>query len=285
MRNRRLVLLAAVLVAATAAGLAAATNFSTGPLVQVSGASPFAASCGPENVAAQEQNGGVLYRNSEVEPWIDVNPMNPNNIVGVWQQDRWSNGGAVACWPATVRRWQHLEQRRHSQDHRAHEGGGQRELLTARPIPGLASAPTASCTSLRCPSTTSPRPSTAFDSERRLVTLLASKSDRRRPDLVRSARSSSATSMPTSSTTSRRSPPTRRTRTLVYAVWDRLVFPASERASRDRRLRHASVPRPVWFARSTNGGARCEPARQIYDPGQNDQTIGNQIFVLPDGRS
>ena len=26
-----------------------------------------------------------------------------------------------------------------------------------------------------------------------------------------------------------------------------------------------------------------EPARSIYDPGQNDQTIGNQIVVLPDG--
>ena len=26
-----------------------------------------------------------------------------------------------------------------------------------------------------------------------------------------------------------------------------------------------------------------EPAREIYDPGQNDQTIGNQIVVLPDG--
>ena len=24
-------------------------------------------------------------------------------------------------------------------------------------------------------------------------------------------------------------------------------------------------------------------ARQIYDPGQNDQTIGNQIVVQPDG--
>ena len=35
-----------------------------------------------------------MFPNSEVEPWVDVNPMNPDNIVGSVQQDRWSNGGA-----------------------------------------------------------------------------------------------------------------------------------------------------------------------------------------------
>jgi hypothetical protein len=52
----------------------------------VSGPSPFA-SCtigGP----------GTNYVNAEVEPRVAVNPTNPSNIVGVFQQDRWSNGGA-----------------------------------------------------------------------------------------------------------------------------------------------------------------------------------------------
>ncbi|SAL88711.1 BNR/Asp-box repeat-containing protein [Caballeronia arvi] len=52
----------------------------------VSGASPFA-SCtigGP----------GTNYVNAEVEPWLAVNPAVPGNLIGVWQQDRWSNGGA-----------------------------------------------------------------------------------------------------------------------------------------------------------------------------------------------
>ena len=70
---------------------------------------------------------------------------------------------------------------------------------------------------------------------------------------------------------------------LVYAVWDRLVFPTSERAECDRELHHSAFRGPAWFARSTDGGESWEPARQIYDPGQNDQTIGNQIVVLPDG--
>src|SRR5204863_236455 len=29
-----------------------------------------------------------------VEPWVDVNPTGSRNLVAVWQQDRWSNGGA-----------------------------------------------------------------------------------------------------------------------------------------------------------------------------------------------
>ncbi|BCG03933.1 hypothetical protein PPGU19_085010 (plasmid) [Paraburkholderia sp. PGU19] len=54
--------------------------------VLVSGPSPFAACTtgGP----------GTNYVNAEVEPWIATNPSNPSNLIGVWQQDRWNNGGA-----------------------------------------------------------------------------------------------------------------------------------------------------------------------------------------------
>ncbi len=37
---------------------------------------------------------GTVSLNSEVEPYIAVDPKNPQHMVGVWQQDRWSNGGA-----------------------------------------------------------------------------------------------------------------------------------------------------------------------------------------------
>ena len=50
--------------------------------------SPFAAGCEGTPVA------GTLYPNSEVEPFVAVNPANAANLIGVWQQDRWSNGGA-----------------------------------------------------------------------------------------------------------------------------------------------------------------------------------------------
>jgi len=38
--------------------------------------------------------GGINYPRSEVEPFGAINPTNPGNIVTVFQQDRWSNGGA-----------------------------------------------------------------------------------------------------------------------------------------------------------------------------------------------
>jgi hypothetical protein len=40
---------------------------------------------------------------------------------------------------------------------------------------------------------------------------------------------------------------------------------------------------PTYFARTKNGGRSWEKAKKIYDPGPNEQTLGNQIVVQPDG--
>jgi hypothetical protein len=61
----------------------------------------------------------------------------------------------------------------------------------------------------------------------------------------------------------------------AYAVWDRLTGVPIDR--------NPNGTGPAWFARTTNGGATWEQARQIYDPGPDTQTISNQIVVLPDG--
>ncbi len=70
----------------------------------------------------------------------------------------------------------------------------------------------------------------------------------------------------------------------VYAVWDRLSGPSLKSNASARAFERAQGYRgPTWFSRSTNCGVSWEPARQIYDPGQINQTIGNQIVVLPNG--
>src|SRR5271155_3322348 len=51
----------------------------------VSGVSPFSPGC-------QGQQTGTDYINSAVEPSIAVDPTNPRHLIGVWQQNRWSNG-------------------------------------------------------------------------------------------------------------------------------------------------------------------------------------------------
>lgn len=81
---------AAAVLALVAATALPASNLALGPLVQVSGATPFMG-CTLDNVSGQS---GTAYISSEVEPWIDVNPANADNMIGVWQQDRWSNGGS-----------------------------------------------------------------------------------------------------------------------------------------------------------------------------------------------
>ena len=91
MKQRRLWLVKVLCVVAVVLfvpQVARASAYVVGDLVQVSGASPFAANCG---LAGQT---GTNYPNSEVEPWVDVNPANADNLIGAWQQDRWSNGGS-----------------------------------------------------------------------------------------------------------------------------------------------------------------------------------------------
>ena len=248
--------------------------FTAGPLVQVSGTSPFL-DCTADNVAGQT---GQVFLNSEVEPWIDVNPTDGDNIVGIWQQDRWSNGGA----------------RGHVAGVSVDGGTNWTQVV----IPGVSD-----CSGGIYDRVTDPWVSFSPDGVLHQLALsfndiappfeegeggdfdhalLASKSTdggltwSEPVEVIRDLDANvfndkqTITADPTDSN-------------FVYAVWDRLVFPPSERASIISGFVTAAFRGPAWFARSTDGGETWEPARQIYDPGQNDQTIGNQIVVQPNG--
>src|SRR4029453_8127853 len=86
-RNVLLTLAVSVGVCVVTAG-AGAGIFTVARLTVAAGPSPFA------GCAVGAAPGSVLYPNAEEEPWVDVNPTNPNNLIAVWQQDRWSDGGA-----------------------------------------------------------------------------------------------------------------------------------------------------------------------------------------------
>lgn len=58
--------------------------------VVVANLSPFPADCG------NPVGGGRLYHHSAVEPYLVVDPRDPNHLVGIWQQDRWLDRGANA---------------------------------------------------------------------------------------------------------------------------------------------------------------------------------------------
>jgi hypothetical protein len=67
----------------TFGGLQTVSAAVLGPLVQVSYASPFGALTNCGNFPGIFN--GINFLDSEVEPWLSVNPSNPNNIVAFWQ--------------------------------------------------------------------------------------------------------------------------------------------------------------------------------------------------------
>ena len=81
---RRLPLLIAL--TAGVVGFAGAVSAAVGPLTLVSTTNPFA--------ACSTSDPGTNYVNAEVEPFVAVDPADANHMIGVYQQDRWTTGGA-----------------------------------------------------------------------------------------------------------------------------------------------------------------------------------------------
>ncbi len=249
-------------------------SFLTDPLVQVSGASPFVA-CTADNVAGQP---GTVFLHSEVEPWIDVNPNNSLHLVGGWQQDRWSNGGArghvagvsfdggVNWAPVVIPKITLC-----SGGTAANRGDFKRAT-----DPWVTFAPNGDVYffSLALDIETPPDRPGGFGKNAMLVskstdggltwgdpiTLIRDEDPRFLND------KNSITADPFDSN-------------FVYAVWDRLHLPVGILIHPEHVL---GFKGPAMFSRTTNGGQSWEPARIIYNPAGNNQTIGNQIVVLPD---
>lgn len=230
--------------------------------------SPFD-TCTADNVAGQS---GTNFPNSAVEPWVDVNPTDSLNIVGSWQQDRWSNGGSRGLVAGV-----------------SLNGGltwnpivipgitacsGNPDFLRASD-PWLSFSPNGDLYHVSLSITVLAGGVTAPSA------LLVSKSTKKGltwgtpitvirdndPNVLNDKESITADPVDSN---------------LVYLIWDRLESPKAQASV--VAFEHALGFRgPTWFSRTTNAGATWEAPRLIFDPGQEDQTIGNQIVVLPDG--
>lgn len=229
------------------------------PLSLVTVPSPFAADC---NGVPQA---GTLYRNAEVEPHLAVNPTKRRNLIAVWQQDRWSTGGANGQLTAYSkdggRTWRHPQSPPFSRcQGGSTANGGDYERVTD---PWVSFGPTGVAYQIALSANGLFFGRTAI--------------------LVSKSRDGGATWGPiktliaddgpllgndketvTADTTDKR---------FVYATWWRLD------------LRDGRNAGPTMFTRSTDRGRTWEPAREIFDPGSAafDQTIGNQIVVKPNG--
>jgi hypothetical protein len=287
---RRLLLALAIAGANLVVGVAVASATpytTTGPTLASGGASPFAAGCGGpgEGFHTPSEVPGVNYPGTEVEPWFAVNPQDPMDLVGFWQQDRWSDGGAHglvagvshdggASWSKT---WPALS---NCAGGTVANGGGYERSSdpwiswSPSPANGLGTLHAISISFDRSTAHNAVLTSRSRDggnSWSRPITLREDNSNSGPlANLFNDKESITADPVDTNN---------------VYAVWDRIESPNNNPLTPPQAYAHALAFRgPVWFARSTNNGASWEPARKIFEPQPSrTQTIGNQIVVLPDG--
>ncbi len=64
----------------------------------------------------------------------------------------------------------------------------------------------------------------------------------------------------------------------AHATWDRLVSPSTN--ANPGAFNHSPAFRgPVMFSKTTDGGVTWSTGQPVFDPGQKNQTIGNQIVI------
>ena len=277
------------------------TSLAVAPPVVISFGSPFAG-C---DISGEP---GTNFLEAEVEPWIDVNPANPNNMVAGWQQDRWSNGGARSLMSAY-----------------SNNGGA---TWTNVIVPGISKC-SGGAADFAFDRSTDPWVTYSPDGSAYFMSLsfnndLPTGSVGANSMMVSKSLDGGATwSAPLmvsynndgQAFDDKNSITADHTRNgYVYAVWDRLIdfsipplgsgsaggdsgsapYRGGDGVSNARqRLRTARTLGPVtnasiwtgptYLARTTDGGTSWEPAKIIFDTGSNEQTIGNLIEVLPNG--
>jgi hypothetical protein len=246
--------------------VAIAGTYAADPPVNASSPSPFATCTigGP----------GTNFVNSELEPLVDVNPTDPGNVIGVYQQDRWSNGGAHGLVTSTsfdggatwAESWAHFSIC--AGGNVANGGDFQRASdpwVTFAPNGDAYFMSLSASADLRTSAMLVAKSTDGGDTWTEPTTLIRETSDFNFND------KNSMTADPTDSN-------------FVYAVWDRSRHPGQTLEDPNFNALHAfSFRSDIMFSRTTNGGASWEPPRAIFRPKENVFTIGNQIAVLPDG--
>jgi hypothetical protein len=220
-------------------------------LVQVSSSTtPFT------NLSDLNGQSGTHYLSSAVEPYIAVDPRNPLHLVGVWQQDRWSNGGCRGILAADSTDGGNTWSVSEVTGMTVNEGGT--TLRASDPWVSFSPNGTVYVAALvlNDPNVQTPQGVDVSKSTNGGLTWGAA------TELINTNNNSlfndkdSLTADPTNSN-------------YVYAVWDQLNFNSNSG--------------PTFFARTTDGGQTWATAGPIYDPGSGFQTLDNQIVVQPNG--
>jgi hypothetical protein len=251
---------------------AGAGVFTVAPLRLASGPSPFA------GCTIGTAPGSVLYTNAEEEPWLAVNPTNPNNLIAAWQQDRWSDGGAHGLVTGVTHNggvsWTETFPHFSICAGGTAANGGNYER-SSDPWVSFGGDGTAYQVSL------------SFNASDAVSAVLASRSTDggntwSEPFTIIRDSGDRDSALAFNDKESVTADPAQAG--YAYAVWDRFVTPGgTSRASIEGLINSRSFREPTWFSRTTDGGVTWEPARNIYDRSEFNGTIGNQIVVASNG--
>jgi hypothetical protein len=253
---KRLVPICAI---AVGAALAFSTSAYASTTVLVSGPSPYSG-------CTLDTGTGALYVNAEVEPQAAVNPFNSSNIIGAWQQDRWSNGGAHGLVAGY-----------------SFDGGatwGETPLPFDACAPGGAPYNRASDPWVSIgPDGTAYANALSFDgADTRNAVTAATSSDggktwKNLRTVVAYLTNGGQFSTDKNSITANPVQPG-----VAYSTWDTLI---SATDHPDNLPHTSSYTGPAYFSRTTNGGRSWGTPQTIFPTAQQDQTIGNIILVDP----
>jgi len=236
--------------------------------VLVSGASPYAAGC--DGVAVPT---GKVFPGGVVEPSIASDPIDPGHLVAAWQQDRRSNGGAQGQGSAFSRdggrTWTISSARfAHCQGGNAQNGGDFERASDPWVViaadggvyQGSLVLNTTTFTSAIAVSRSGDGGATWSDP---LALIL--------DDMHLHFNDKETLTLDPSDSS------------VVYATWDRINKAKPASSFEEVESMEPGDTGPTMFTRTTDGGRTWEPARVIFDPGPNAQTVANQILALPNG--
>jgi BNR/Asp-box repeat len=251
------VFLVVLTVVATIGGALARASSVT--LITVSSTDPYA-SC---SIAGQP---GTNYPDAEVEPWVSVNPTKSSNIVGVWQQDRWSNGGARGLVAGF-----------------SFDGGKTWSESTL---------PFSSCAPGGLPYQRASDPWVSFGPDGTAYTSAIVFNGTDHKNAVAAATStdggktwSNLATLVAFTTNGGQFSTDKNSTTAdpvkagtAYTVWDTLVAPTD---NPDDNPHTMAFTGDAFFSKTTDGGQSWSTPKDIVQTSQNTQTIGNQIVVDP----